>query len=158
MMHIATNPNTNPHLLEQLASNAPKHVLMQIGINPRASATTLLKLATHPEADVRAIAGEHHRTPRAALFLLAQDDDADVRYSLAENHNISSEILEILLQDENPYVATRAQRTLDRVASGTTGSDWPAVQISSLREKGNRNMFMTFSRMLSGMGKSRKAV
>lgn len=159
MLHIATNPNTNPHLLDQLASSAPKHVLMHIAGNPRTSATTLLRLATHAEADVRAVAGEHQRTPRAALFLLAQDSDADVRYSLAENHNIAVEILEVLVQDDNPYVSSRAQRTLERVSSGTTGSDWKAIEISTLREKANEGMFSAFSRMLTSMAtRPRKAV
>jgi hypothetical protein len=162
MLHIATNPNTNPHLLDQLASNAPKHVLMHIAGNPRTSATTLLKLATHPEADVRAVAGEHHRTPKAVRFLLAQDEDADVRYSLAENHNIGTDVLEMLAQDENPYVSSRAQRTLERVvsASSTARGDWKSIEVTTLREKTtNQSVFMAFSKMLSGMTSSpRRAV
>lgn len=161
MLQIATNPNSNPHLLDQLVASAPKHILIHIANNPRTSATTLLKLATHPEADVRASAGEHQRTPKAALFLLAQDSDADVRYSLAENHNIDTDVLEVLIRDDNPYVSTRAQRTLERVTSATTGSDWPAVDMASLRDKvsENANMFSAFGRMLSSMtNKSRRAV
>lgn len=161
MFHLATNPNTNPHLLDQLVASAPKHILIHIANNPRTSATTLHKLATHPEADVRASAGEHQRAPKAVLFLLAQDSDADVRYSLAENHNIGTDVLEVLIRDENPYVSTRAQRTLERVASATTGSDWPAVDLESLRQKSSEtaNMFSSFGRMLSSTtNRSRHAV
>lgn len=58
---------------------------------------------------------DHLDTPAAVLLLLADDEDADVRYAIAENHNISRHVLNKLLDDGNPYVAQRAQTTLERL-------------------------------------------
>lgn len=49
------------------------------------------------------------------LWMLAKDDCVDVRFCLAENYKINPEILKELSKDENPYVAHRAQKTMERL-------------------------------------------
>jgi hypothetical protein len=56
---------------------------------------------------------EHAATPEVLLLLLAADVDVDVRLALAENNNMPKSVLQLLATDENPYVSSRAQRTLD---------------------------------------------
>src|SRR5205814_4078016 len=85
--------------------------------HPRTMRGTLAKLAVNRNPDVRCAVGENANTAKDVLWLLARDEDADVRFSLAENHNINDDILIFLSSDENPYVAARAQRTLQRVSS-----------------------------------------
>ncbi|MFX9688500.1 hypothetical protein ABTO93_20100, partial [Acinetobacter baumannii] len=42
----------------------------------------------------------------------------DVRFAIAENHNADEEVLRMLTEDENPYVAHRAVKTLQRIEGG----------------------------------------
>ena len=75
----------------------------------------LSALASHECSHVRAAVADNVHTYLETLSLLTADDDADVRYAVAENHNIPIAILERLVEDENPYVASRAQRTIARL-------------------------------------------
>ncbi len=54
--------------------------------------------------------------PEVFLQHLALDQSSDVRYALAENAAIPVEVLKVLSRDENPYVAHRADLTLNRLA------------------------------------------
>jgi len=92
--HVAADPKTPAHVLNQLAS----------GIN----------------ADVRIAIADNPSTPRDVLIMLTADENADVRYALAENHNISDQVLGILQDDDNPYVAERARRTIARLSGKQT--------------------------------------
>jgi hypothetical protein len=75
----------------------------------------LAALARHECAQVRAAVADNVHTYLETLTSLTSDADADVRYAVAENHNIPIAILERLSEDENPYVASRAQRTIARM-------------------------------------------
>jgi len=50
---------------------------------------------------------------------LTKDEHPDVRYRLAENSNLPDSILVELSEDENPFVAARAQETLQKLKSGS---------------------------------------
>lgn len=74
-------------------------------------------LISHPSSEVRIAVSEHcGALPPDILHLLLQDDSVDVRYAMAENHNMPVEVIDNLCQDENPYVASRAARTKERIA------------------------------------------
>jgi hypothetical protein len=62
---------------------------------------------------------ENPNTPPEVLERLATDDNVDVRYGVAENPYIPAHILQRLADDDNPYVACRAQKTLQIVVSVT---------------------------------------
>jgi len=68
------------------------------------------------DAQTRMDIGDHVHTPLEALLLLADDENVDVRFALAENHNILVSVLNVLVEDSNPYVAHRAQKTLDTLS------------------------------------------
>jgi hypothetical protein len=53
------------------------------------------------------------------LWLLVEDENPDVRFCLAENYNIDPKMLHKLSEDENPYVASRAQKTMVRLQNST---------------------------------------
>jgi Leucine rich repeat variant len=80
----------------------------------------LVELSVDPCSEVRASVADHPRTPVALLEMLAEDDDADVRYAIAENANIPPHVLKILMQDTNPYVVSRAMKTLERLGQPET--------------------------------------
>lgn len=79
--------------------------------------TTMSNLGLHESVEVRCAVAECSSTPPELLWKLSQDESPDVRYHLAGNHNISINVLFALTADENPYVADRAERTLDRLFS-----------------------------------------
>ncbi|HEY9788128.1 MAG TPA: hypothetical protein V6D17_22255 [Candidatus Obscuribacterales bacterium] len=75
-------------------------------------------LSISPIAQIRVAVADNCNTPEHILALLAKDADADVRYAMAENHNLKKEILQILEEDDNPYISSRASKTLSRLRAG----------------------------------------
>lgn len=112
---MALNPNTPAKVLAELAENAPVSVLERIAENPRVSPETLSKLSVHSCSSVRAAVAENTNTYLDILLELMHDECVDVRYSIAENHAMPLGVLQSLQDDENPYVASRARKTLSRL-------------------------------------------
>jgi len=79
------------------------------------SSYTLGELAAHADIDVRTAVADQKHTLRATMMILAKDVSADLKYAIAENHNIHADVLNMLTEDDNPFVAHRARRTLERV-------------------------------------------
>jgi hypothetical protein len=116
-LFVVIHAEIQPQELDDLTRSAPAYVLARIATHNRTWRSTLTKLAHSVHADVRCAVGENPNTPRDVLMTLAADADVDVRYSLAENHNLPAAVLDVLMMDENPYVAARASRTLQRVGN-----------------------------------------
>ena len=116
-LFVVINSETQPPELDALSRTAPSYVVVRIATHPNTPVSTLTRLALSANADIRCAISENPKTPLNVLWALTHDRDADVRYSLAENHNINASILTTLSSDENPYVAARAQRTLQRRSS-----------------------------------------
>jgi hypothetical protein len=93
-------------------------LLVKIAENLRNAPEALSQLAQDEHIDVRIAVADNQHTPVATLSILARDEHTDVRYAVAENHNIPAHLLTDLAQDENPYVAARAQQTLNRITGG----------------------------------------
>jgi hypothetical protein len=79
----------------------------------------LARLARDSNPSVRSSLAENEKTPPESLWLLAFDDCVDVRYMVAESAHVPEEILKRLTEDENPYVALRAQKTVDKLNSNS---------------------------------------
>jgi len=92
-----------------------KPTLERMATAPSTPVVVLERLAVHPIADVRAAVSDNENTPLYTIWALSKDADADVRYQLAENHNLPLALIRSLTNDENPYVASRAQQTYDRL-------------------------------------------
>ncbi len=116
---LACNPDTPPPVLEHLAQDGSADVLERVAENPCTAAGTLARLAWDQNASVRSSVAENQNTPEESFWLLAFDDSTDVRYMLAESAHVPEEILNRLTEDDNPYVALRAQRTVDRIYSSS---------------------------------------
>lgn len=112
---IAVYPQSNPTVLHALAHGQPSPYLERIAENPNAKVETLTMLSKHVSPRVRAAVADNPSVSADLLQQLAGDESIDVRYSLAENHNLPKEILERLSSDDNGYVASRANRTLNRL-------------------------------------------
>ncbi|HEY9679873.1 MAG TPA: hypothetical protein V6C76_17855 [Drouetiella sp.] len=113
---MITSPDTHSAILDVLAGVESAAFAERIAENPKTSALTLARLAGHASPMVRAAVAENPNTPEEVINILARDEDADVRYSMAENHQLNGVLLEILSDDQNPYVASRARCTLNRIA------------------------------------------
>jgi hypothetical protein len=75
------------------------------------------RLVRPQSLEVRSDLADNRDTPLDCLYVLATDYDPTLRYQLAENHQAPLEVLQFLTSDENPYVACRAQKTIDRLQS-----------------------------------------
>jgi hypothetical protein len=114
---LAINPNTPSPVLDHLSKDGPGRLLERIAENPRTHATTLARLANHENPQVRAAVAENLNISMKTLWRLARDASADVRMRLAENYTVPIAVLRVLATDENPYVQSRAEKTLDRLVS-----------------------------------------
>ncbi len=117
-LRLASNPETSPESLKRLASHKCEHLVSRVAEHPNTPLETLETLAQHKHPDVRAAIADNVNTPPSLLMNLARDSDIQVRYSLAENHNIPISVISFLLEDDNPYVAARAGKTLNRLRMG----------------------------------------
>lgn len=112
---VSQDSRSTGRMLAAIARHASSRALQRIAEHPDVPEDTLRELAVHPDADVRTAVAENRTCPPDLLLMLAKDENADVRYSLAENHSIPSEVLCALCEDDNPYVAFRAQKTVQRL-------------------------------------------
>ncbi len=113
---IATDPSTAPSILALLAVSADVSILEKVACNPSTPTSVLEQLAEHNEIAVKEAVIDNPATPMDILEMMLRDNDSEVRYALAENHNVPIRIIEPLCMDDNPYVADRAQRTMERIA------------------------------------------
>jgi hypothetical protein len=113
---LAANPETPSAVLNHLAVCC-KHIriLETIAGNCSTALETLQRLARHEASEVRRAVAENAKLDDKLLDELLSDSHIDVRYTLAENHSLPVEVLKVLCEDDNPYVASRADRTLKRV-------------------------------------------
>lgn len=106
--------------------------LIKLAEDPSCAENVLLKLASSPIAEIRIAVADNVNAGVAVLEKLVRDEDCDVRYALAENHNISKELLDCLSNDDNPYVASRAQKTLHRLMSAAKEKlSFPSIRVDS---------------------------
>jgi hypothetical protein len=131
----AGSPFTPPIVLMRLAADKCEAVRRRVAENSHAPAEILSLLAHDASADVRIGLADNAAAPRSVLTVLAQDACDDVRYALAENANTPAELLTILAADTNPYVAWRAQTTLNRAFGQAAGGLSQLVPQPALPDK-----------------------
>jgi hypothetical protein len=127
---LAGDPNISPLLLEELAQSQFAEVRGRVAENPSTSLAVLLYLTHDPSEEVRInLTYNAHELP---LSVLANDRSVDVRYALAENLHAPQEVLKTLSHDDNPYVATRARRTLELQSKHDAASESENVVAGSV--------------------------
>ena len=136
---IATSAKTTPDVLEALSRTASPMILELIAGNGNCPPSLLKRLASHQSAQVRLAAAENSNTNLETLWQLVSDTDADVRFGLAENHRMPEIVLRALSEDENPYVACRAGKTLERVEANRSvvaeSQSWKQFRASETRKR-----------------------
>lgn len=136
---IATSAKTTPDVLEALSRTACPMILELIAGNGNCPPSLLRKLAKHQSAQVRLAAAENSNTNLETLWQLVNDEDADVRFGLAENHRLPEPILRALSEDDNPYVACRAEKTLERIEANRSVANetesWKQFRASQTRKR-----------------------
>lgn len=116
---LASHPSTPPTVLAHLVNCGVPFILVRIAENPHTDENTLRRLAQSYNTNVREAVAENAGAPNDILNDLSTDECADVRFAIAENPNVPWDILENLTRDENPYVAYRAQTTINRLDATT---------------------------------------
>lgn len=109
---MAGDESSPRELLKELADEKSKVTRLRVAENPATPLVVLLKLSLDEDADVRIAVAENASSPLGLKEFLSKDESADVRYAMAENANTDRSILQGLAHDENPYVSSRALRTL----------------------------------------------
>lgn len=136
---IATSLKTTPDVLEALSRTASPMILELIAGNANCAPSLLNKLAKHPSAHVRLATAENSHTSLETLWILVTDEDADVRFGLAENHHLPDAILKALSEDENPYVVSRAVKTLERIEAARSvvaeSASWKQFRANETRKR-----------------------
>jgi len=129
-LQIASYPDAPPVVLDALADDPDNKVLIRIAENPKTSVLTLTRLARHECPEIRLAVAENCHLPLVVMNILADDANADVCYAMAENTTLPPKLLRQLAEHENPYVAARARKTLDRRAPKVTKHlpIWPDQQ------------------------------
>lgn len=110
---VAGNPKTTPSILNFLSADKDVRVVRRVAENPNAHTSTLARLAAHDDVSVRICICEHEGAPELILLALTKDPHSDVRYALAENVHAPMSVIELLTMDENPYISSRAMRTMN---------------------------------------------
>ena len=118
---LAGNPQTNGRVLNELAKSEDLKVRKRVAENPSSCLATLYRLLFDSEADVRLSLSYNQYVPEFFIEHLVYDPDDDVRFALAENSRLTQELLTILVNDENPYVASRASKSLKQTCCGPSG-------------------------------------
>jgi len=114
-MKAVCHPDTDPKVLEHIASSAPHFLVKRVAEHPRAEAQTLDKLARHEHHEVRCALADNPNIILELQWQLAEDEHPDVRFAVAQSYFIDKAILSALTEDENPFVAHRARTTLQRL-------------------------------------------
>lgn len=114
-LRLANATTTSPEVLEILSHSDVVSIVEAVAANRATSQDTLAWLLKHPSAEVRIGLLDNPNLPYSIQRRLVFDENADVRYAMAENHNIVRQMLEVLAKDDNPFVVSRAQKTLSRL-------------------------------------------
>jgi hypothetical protein len=138
----ACNPTASPNRLRELAHDCRMLIRSRVAENVATPQDVLQLLSSDITADVRMAVALNDTTPLTLLWELANDLSADVRFAIAENPHVAVEILIWLSADDNPYVACRAEQTIEAMANDSPkqgGNDMSATNVErALRRALNR--------------------
>lgn len=110
----AGTSNLSTLALDVLVSHKSSAVRRHLAENPRTPPALLARLAIDGDPEVRLAVVSNPSTPFSSLVALLKDQSCDVRYGIAEDPGSPEWILYSLCFDENPYVANRAEATIEK--------------------------------------------
>jgi hypothetical protein len=139
--------------MNKMADSCSAKSLELIAANPNTPIAMLRQLASNETEDVRVAVAENPSTPRDLLMILARDQQADVRYAIAENANLAPEILQLLCEDDNPYVSSRAMRSIVRQKSGRFTESTTRLNVIAARGSKSDRGIKRFINTLTNLAK-----
>jgi hypothetical protein len=128
----ACNPIASPNRLRELAQDCRAVIRARVAENIYTPLDVLEQLSVDPSPDVRMSVTLNNAAPVVLRWVLATDPCPDVRFAIAENSHTAMAILVWLTADENPYVAWRAEETIEAVTNDGSkqgGNDMSATRI-----------------------------
>jgi CheY-like chemotaxis protein len=114
---LAGNPNTPPDVLVELAGHPSERIRSHVAENASTPVNTLETLARDLSVEVRMSVAYNRKTPAPILEQLSTDDSLDVLFRIASASYTPARLLEKLATSQNPYVASRAKKTLATIAA-----------------------------------------
>lgn len=126
----AVKDNSSEDILENL-SLFEKCKLAQ---DENTSISLLSELVREANIKVKEALLDNPCLPSFISYDLAKDESPDIRFELASNPYTTGGILRMLVNDENPYVASRAERTLERIKKEVNLNSRYRNQLIFLRE------------------------
>lgn len=111
---LAGDPLATSLVLGQLSNSAFPEIRARVAEHVNTPDVVLSRLIRDEDTEVRQSVVYNPRVNNRILFSLTEDESIDVRYALAENAMLPPVVLQVLSHDDNPYVALRAQQTLER--------------------------------------------
>lgn len=108
----ASNEDTSPKILAELAFDEDSDVRCDVASNPSTSPRILEQLSRDKEAYIRGSVAGNPSTSSKTLIYLIFDDDVNVRRDAASNPSATLEILTIAMDDEDMYVIEEAIENL----------------------------------------------
>lgn len=111
----AGNVYATRHELGLFAKHQDAMVRRRVAENYNTPFEILVILVNDEHPEVRLGIANNPRATLSMLEVLIEDKSVDVRFGLAENPLLPVHLLKKLSKDENPYVASRARTTLNRI-------------------------------------------
>lgn len=115
---VSEEQNVGPTMSKHRSDHYRQRWVMKLAAAAETPDRVLRRLCDEGDTLVRQALAENSNVPIDVIWRLVKDPDCDTRYVLAENPNVGMEVLTMLVEDDNPYVASRAQKTLKRMQGG----------------------------------------
>lgn len=149
--------------IQELASSECEEIRARVAEYESTPHAVLQHMLQDSSPYVRISLALNPKVPAVLLAKLAADTNADVRFTIAENPHTAIGILINLTADENPYVALRAERTIEAIVSESSeiqgGIDMSARTIEqtmrrmlNTKERLNRNDAVRLKKLILADG------
>ena len=97
----ASNPNTPPETLVQLAKGTDLYILRYVATNPSTPPSAFIELSQSHRLEVLKLVALNKKTPPEVLIQLSHDGRWEVREKVARNTNTPQEVLSFLAKDSD---------------------------------------------------------
>jgi hypothetical protein len=140
-LYAACCASTPVDILRKLGESPCAAIRARVAENSATPADLLEILSRDQNSDVRAAVASNPQTPLTLVWELASDASLDVRYAIAGNPLVVLDVLIWLVGDDNPYVSTRAEKTVEAVVTDQ-------CVVNGGKDMATKNMERTVRQML----------
>ncbi len=143
--NVASNSNTEPHVLEQLAEDFVESIRCSVAKNPSTPIPVLERLSKERSKHVLGCLAENVNTPVSVLVALSQSTDKSIRERVAKHTSTPTDILAKLASDSDLQV-------LSEVAKNKNTRFSVLAEMSAVLAGANPNVPATTLRNLAKVG------